>query len=285
MPPSVRSSALLFRTVSVIGRVMLESARVQSVTLPGSTANVKVVEESGSIGPAATDVAALCGCVHPSREIASAASVACRRREAARLTMSPAFRLYTRHEMIDHRNRASILDMTRCRHRPLAACIGTSRQIGSATTGAGQGRLSWPWSWVAYWPFAPGAFLQPATWTAAIRMSAKAASLLMTASPWISSAIRPTIEDDGNSHHAARHDCVTNGAHKPACRSMSSSAPSPRHDGGIQVARGRCASCSPSRYWIGVSPVHRLNARTSGPGSEYPSRYAICCRRKSVRSR
>jgi len=52
----------------------------------------------------------------------------------------------------------------------------------------------------------------------------------MTVSPWVSLAIRPTIEDDGNSHRAARHDCVTGGPHMPTCRSMSSprSGRSPR---------------------------------------------------------
>src|SRR6476660_4883416 len=50
-PPSVSNSALSLRTVTVIGRVMLESAMKQPSTLPGATASVNTARALGSTGP------------------------------------------------------------------------------------------------------------------------------------------------------------------------------------------------------------------------------------------
>src|SRR5262245_38703343 len=54
MPPAVSRTAALSLTVSVTGRVMLGSARMQPEPLLGCTASVNTVTELGSIGPAAT---------------------------------------------------------------------------------------------------------------------------------------------------------------------------------------------------------------------------------------
>src|SRR5229473_574843 len=51
MPPSVSNSAWSFLTVTVIGRVMLESANMQPSTLPGATASVNTARALGSTGP------------------------------------------------------------------------------------------------------------------------------------------------------------------------------------------------------------------------------------------
>src|SRR5436853_853672 len=71
-PPSVSNRAWLFVTVTVIGRVMLESASMQLSRLPGATANVNTVTELGSIGPDVTGVGVLPVWVQPAINAAAA---------------------------------------------------------------------------------------------------------------------------------------------------------------------------------------------------------------------
>src|SRR5213079_1836286 len=71
-PPSVSNRAWLFLTVTVIGRVMLESASMQLSRLPGATASVNTVTELGSIGPAVTGVGVFAVWVQPAITAAAA---------------------------------------------------------------------------------------------------------------------------------------------------------------------------------------------------------------------
>src|SRR5260221_7811218 len=75
MPPAVSNRAWLFLTVTVIGRVMLESANMHPSMLPGATASVNTVTELGSIGPDVTGVGVPAVWVQPANRVA-AASVA-----------------------------------------------------------------------------------------------------------------------------------------------------------------------------------------------------------------
>jgi hypothetical protein len=71
MPPDVRSTAELFVTVKVTGRVMPGSAMMHPDTLLDCKERVKTVTEFGSIAPAAAGADVPCGWLQPLTNMAT----------------------------------------------------------------------------------------------------------------------------------------------------------------------------------------------------------------------
>jgi hypothetical protein len=71
MPPDVRSTAELFVTVKVTGRVMPGSVMMHPDTLLGCKERVKTVTEFGSIAPAAAGADVPCGWLQPLTKMAA----------------------------------------------------------------------------------------------------------------------------------------------------------------------------------------------------------------------
>jgi hypothetical protein len=71
MPPDVRSTAELFVTVKVTGRVMPGSVMMHPDTLLGCKERVKTVTEFGSIAPAAAGADVPCGWLQPLTKVAA----------------------------------------------------------------------------------------------------------------------------------------------------------------------------------------------------------------------
>src|SRR5215211_5150607 len=74
MPPPDSRTALLFLTVSVMGRVMPGSPMMQPVMLLGCRASVNTVTEAGSVVPAAAGAPVLVGWLQPAISIAVASA-------------------------------------------------------------------------------------------------------------------------------------------------------------------------------------------------------------------